>query len=232
MKLERQRKVWLYYMGRKPSFYLTQIFLKLGMSANQVTYISYITGALCCLFLAVGNLSIKIIGVILLNLYLILDCTDGNIARYNNTTTKHGELMDALGSYFISAFLCINIAIGAFLNPEITKLSINRYVFLLLGLWSAFSYVTARLISQRYGIIISQNSGIAPAPEFEHSNKPNFILSSMFHNLFGVSGFLIPLLLLALLLNCLDLLIFFYSAVNTGALIFITLQSLMKLKKI
>ena len=47
--------VWIYLVIRRLSFYVTWAFLKLGISANQATFISIVVGILGCAFLAAGG---------------------------------------------------------------------------------------------------------------------------------------------------------------------------------
>ncbi|MCJ7645568.1 CDP-alcohol phosphatidyltransferase family protein, partial [bacterium] len=95
MVSERRNKVWLYYTGRLPSFYVTWIFLRLNMSANQATYISIIIGLGSCIFLALGSYTLKLAGAFLASLYLLLDCVDGNIARSTKSSSPFGKFIDA-----------------------------------------------------------------------------------------------------------------------------------------
>lgn len=81
--------------------YLSYFFVKLGMSANQVTFLSgvvFIAGALC---LAVNSPVMWLIGGILVVLYHALDMCDGEVARYYRKTNQHpggndGQFFDYL----------------------------------------------------------------------------------------------------------------------------------------
>jgi phosphatidylglycerophosphate synthase len=240
MAWEKRNKVWLYYAGRLPSFYVTWLFLRLNISANQATYICLVTGLASCIFLALGSYILKLTGAILASLYLLLDCVDGNIARYTKSESALGKFIDATGSYVVSAFLFMSLGVGVYTNPDscfLLRVSgsiplwLKKDVYLAAGFWSSFSYVLARLISLRYKTMLGLS---------EHDNKGSNtqadklcrIGTMALKNIFGVAGFFVPLLLLAVAFALLDLLTIFYAGVNTAALVSVVIESTMKIKSI
>jgi phosphatidylglycerophosphate synthase len=84
----------LYYLLRPLSFYLTVPCLRMGLSANQVTFVGMSIGVVGCLLLGLGMYWSMIVGVVLLILNDICDVVDGNIARYNNKTSNYGAYID------------------------------------------------------------------------------------------------------------------------------------------
>jgi len=238
MLSERRNKVWLYYAGRLPSFYLTWIFLRLNISANQATYMCLVVGFLSCIFLIWGSSVIKLVGVLMATLYLVLDCVDGNIARYRKSSSPFGKFIDASASYVISSFLFMSIGLGVFTNPnssillrhsESLFISFNKDIFLIVGFWSSLSYVLARLISLRYKTMPISNQG-SDSLENTPSNRSSQVSTIMFRNIFGVSGFFMPLLLLAAVFRLFGFLALFYALVNSIALIFIVVKTTLKMK--
>lgn len=227
MLLERWNKVWLYYAGRLPSFYLTWIFLRLNMSANQATSISVIVGLASCAFLALGSYGTKLAGAIMATLFLTLDCVDGNIARYRKSFSPFGEYVDALAGYVVTAFLYMSLGVGVFTNPNSSLLlthpegffiAFNKEVFLIVGFWSSLSYVLARLISLRYKTIVTS----APNNDTSRDVPPKRIfriISILSRNIFDPGGLFMPLLLFAAIFKFLGLLTLCYGAVNSCALI-------------
>ena len=242
MVFERRNKAWFYYTGRLPSFYLTWIFLRLNISANQATYISLIVGLASCIFLALGSYMLKLAGALMVNLGFVLDCVDGNIARYRKSFSPFGEFIDALVGYIVTAFLFMSIGVGAFIDPGSSALLrhaeifplFSKDVFLFAGFWSSLSYVLVRLGSLRYKTIFTS------VPNDDNtkviaSNRFHRIISIISRNMFGTSGFFMPLLLFAIVFRLLGLLVLLYAVVNTSGLILIiikaTAQSFRTLKK-
>jgi len=84
------------WFARKVSIYITWLLLRTPVSANQVTLLSLavMLGGLACI--AAGTAALLAVGVALLLLAYILDCCDGEVARYRNQTSLRGEYLDAL----------------------------------------------------------------------------------------------------------------------------------------
>ena len=84
------------WFARKVSIYITWLLLHTPISANQVTLLSLavMLGGLACI--AAGTAALLAVGVALLLLAYILDCCDGEVARYRNQTSLRGEYLDAL----------------------------------------------------------------------------------------------------------------------------------------
>ena len=66
---------------RPVSMYVACWCSNIGLSANTVSYMSAVIAIWGCLSFLGGNHTLNIIGAILLNIWNILDCVDGNIAR-------------------------------------------------------------------------------------------------------------------------------------------------------
>lgn len=94
---------------RRFSIYATRVALRVGLSANATTGIMILVGlGAAAAFSAPGWWAL--IGVVGIELYLLLDCSDGEIARWNHTESAVGVYLDRLGHYVVEA--AIPIAIG------------------------------------------------------------------------------------------------------------------------
>ncbi|MGI9136678.1 MAG: CDP-alcohol phosphatidyltransferase family protein, partial [Candidatus Nanopelagicales bacterium] len=69
------------FVVRKLSKPMTAVALRLGMSPNLITLISFGVGLLAAGSFALGDRWALVIGAILLQLSLIIDCVDGEVAR-------------------------------------------------------------------------------------------------------------------------------------------------------
>ena len=84
---EYYQRSWLEkHIGRKISILFTKLFLQLGISANQASFISFSVLIVAGLFFTYANPTYWIIGLILHYIDIVLDYTDGEIARYGQTT--------------------------------------------------------------------------------------------------------------------------------------------------
>lgn len=94
---------------RKISIYFTWFLLHTQISANGVTCLFLIAGLSGSLLLAFGNKIVAIIGIFLLTVHVVLDFTDGEIARYRKTSSWFGDFLDRIfhDIVYVSMFLAI-----------------------------------------------------------------------------------------------------------------------------
>ena len=78
---------------RRISIYFTKLFLILGMSANQVTVIGLFVYLLAFVLFCFGP-PIWIIGTLLMIFWYIMDFSDGEVARYEGTSSLKGKWLD------------------------------------------------------------------------------------------------------------------------------------------
>ena len=240
-KREQDREdLWVYYVIRKISFYPTWLFLKIGISANQATFISIIVGVIGCSFLAFGNYGTRIMGALLINFWIVLDCVDGNIARYKETFSNYGEFIDALGGYLLNAILFLSVGIGAFGYPEssfnfvnrIFAGSFNESILIISGAWASLVIILSRLIFHKFMNIFSQAQSVKITPGEESRKGFSHILYLVVHNIVSLSGFLTPILLLAVIFRLLSIFVFLYALMNTVILIVTTHRIVLKSRRL
>lgn len=80
------------------SIYFTWVFLRFGVSANEVTVLSMLIGTLGSTYF----MQISILyGMILVYLYCILDASDGEIARITKTSNPKGLYFDYIATIIV-----------------------------------------------------------------------------------------------------------------------------------
>jgi len=126
-RISDKDNLWGSLVLRRISYYPTWLFLRLGVSANEVTGISLIIGCVGCIFLASGNYDNTIIGVLLINMWALFDYVDGNVARYNDSCSKYGEFLDAFDGIVVSELLFLSAGIGVFRYPDSSLNSLIRF---------------------------------------------------------------------------------------------------------
>lgn len=97
----------------KVTIYLSWLFLHTKIKPNQVTLISLITGVLGCIFLAFPNLY-PIIGIVLLNLSLIFDMVDGDIARYRKICSLNGAFFDRFVTAIVDPLVFVGLGFAVY----------------------------------------------------------------------------------------------------------------------
>lgn len=147
--------MWVRFVVRRVSFFVTYLLINIGASASSVSLFSVLVAfAATFLFFINGDL-FRWIGVILIHLWMILDCVDGNIARVKKTASTMGEFVDAQSGYVISAFCYMGFAMSAYYTTGYEKYAVCLIV---LGAIASISNVLSRLIHQKYQVSIMKNS--------------------------------------------------------------------------
>lgn len=120
MRLRRAVKsddgAWATLVIRRLSRRLTPFALRRGLTPNQITMISFVIGLAAAACFAVGDAAAGIavvVGAVLLQLSLVVDCVDGEVARFTRTFTPLGAWLDA-STDRVKEFACYaGLAVGA-----------------------------------------------------------------------------------------------------------------------
>lgn len=73
---------------------IVPVFIKLNFSANFITILSGLIGILGSSLVLLENSFYNVLAFIFLNVFVILDLVDGDIARYTNTSSLFGRWLD------------------------------------------------------------------------------------------------------------------------------------------
>ncbi|WP_061299345.1 CDP-alcohol phosphatidyltransferase family protein [Herbidospora cretacea] len=115
MTLERRNgEHWagLLYM-RKLSIYVTWALARTPITPNQVTGLMIVTGVAAGAVLVLPGLAAAVLAAILVQVYLLLDCSDGELARWTGRTSLTGVYLDRVGHYFAEAAILIGLGFRA-----------------------------------------------------------------------------------------------------------------------
>lgn len=99
---------------RKISIYFTRLLLHTGITANQVTFLDILIGIIACAFLVVGHPWYTFIGAMLLQLWIVFDYVDGEIARYRKSCAISGIYLDKLNHLIVEPLIFVCISSGLF----------------------------------------------------------------------------------------------------------------------
>lgn len=83
------------FVVRKASKPLTRMALRLGLAPNTITLISFVVGIAAALSFAGGSFAWLLTGAVLLQLSLVIDCVDGEVARATRRFSALGAWLDA-----------------------------------------------------------------------------------------------------------------------------------------
>ena len=108
---------------RRISPYLTRILLMTPISANGVTWLMILTGALIGPALLIQSWTGIFLALLLSNLQMLIDCCDGEVARWRNTKSPMGIFLDKLGHYGAESLIPIffGLQLADWPNKSITS---------------------------------------------------------------------------------------------------------------
>jgi phosphatidylglycerophosphate synthase len=98
---------------RKVSPYATWVFARLGWSPNAVTAAFIVCGVAAGVVIAFGGLWTAIAGAVLIQGYLLFDCSDGELARWSGRTSAGGIYLDLIGHYLGESALLVGLGFRA-----------------------------------------------------------------------------------------------------------------------
>lgn len=217
------------FFYRPLSFYIASLCANLGISANAVSYFSIFIALFGCVSFLISNHAWHIVGAVMFNVWLLLDCVDGNLAR-SVKKQPFGEFADAASSYILVAFMCTCMAFavyhegGLFLDPKCIWI-------VLLGALSSTGDTLMRLIYQKYHNtereLIDQGVLEPERDVFkDHSQVSSF--SVFFNETMGIGGILPLVILFATLLHALDLVLFYCFIYYFGASVAMIVKYILK----
>lgn len=225
-KKNSKSSLWVKLIVRRLSFLFTFLFINIGFSAWMVSILSVFVAVAGCVCLCINTVITRIIGVCLIELWLVLDCVDGNIARVKKTSSEMGEFIDALSGYFVTAFVYFAIGVAAY-NTTTLMNEYNYYV-LLAGSVSSIAGLLTRLIHQKYTYTLmvlnkddDSKKQMLPEEEVQNKHSLQFIRSRLDKEI-GISGLFMPLLIVACIFNFYEILTLFYCAFHVLGLFAVT----------
>jgi phosphatidylglycerophosphate synthase len=179
--------LWTRFVLRPVSFPVSWLTLRMGLSPS---FVSYFSAFLCIIggilfawpryhvFLGINPSPLFAgIGVILFNVFSVLDCVDGNMARVSGKASPWGGWADAVMGFI--AYTCVFFASGLYLFWE----TLWWPVLLITGLTSSANLLS-RVAYQIYKNIAGESAH--GSVSFERMLAENA----------GITGFLMPLLLI------------------------------------
>ncbi|SEM81120.1 CDP-alcohol phosphatidyltransferase family protein [Nonomuraea pusilla] len=88
---------------RRLSLYVTWMLSRTRVTPNQLTWVMTLAGVAAGVVLALPGLWAALAAALLVQVYLLLDCSDGELARWTGKTSLVGVYLDRVGAYFTEA---------------------------------------------------------------------------------------------------------------------------------
>lgn len=198
------------YFIRPLSFYGAAFAANHGITANEVSYFSLIVAAISCIFYFINLPMFPILGAILMNIWLWLDCVDGNLAR-SVKKQPFGEFADAISSYVLVAFMGVAFGYSVFMNGGVFVKAGNQWMIVAGALSSVFD-TSVRLIYQKYKNVEAElvSKGLIHAEKDEHIDISQVgTFRVWFEHTWGIGGWLPHFILAATLFRALDIIVLY-----------------------
>lgn len=184
---------------RPLSFFSSAFFANIGWTANRVSYLSAVVALIACACFVFGQ---PLVGGILINVWLLLDCTDGNIAR-SVKKERYGDFADSMSSYICVGLMFACMGFCAYQTDGLL-FSAGDPKIILIGALAGSSDSLMRLLFQKF-----QNSSVAQGVEVNRNEDPeqqggiNRIRMKV-DAYFSLGGFLPVVVLLASIFGFID----------------------------
>ena len=143
---------------RRLSLHVTHALLPTGISANGVTWLMIAAGVLGAAVLVIPSWWAVLACAVLMQVQILLDCSDGEVARWRGTASPMGVYLDRVGHYVTEGAL--PIALGVHVDGGLTSL----------GGWTTVGALTACLVllKKSFGDLVHvarHAGGLPPAGE-------------------------------------------------------------------
>lgn len=214
-KRRADRSEWLAYFVIRPlSFYISALFIRLGISANSVTWFSLAIVLLAGLMIGFGDLFQRLVGCVLLLVWLILDHVDGNIARFTGTQSAYGDFIDSIAGYLVLGTLPLFLGLAAFFDHAGEQAA---WIYLLLGGIAAVTNIMPRLFYQKlqsYRLAEKGYKDLLDISSERTGNRFKSMLLNVANNILNPSGLLLVIVMSAVLLNVVGWFVAAYAGIN------------------
>jgi phosphatidylglycerophosphate synthase len=119
------------YLYRKISIVFVWMFLKTSLTPNKVTNLGSLFGIMAAVGFATGEGKYIFLGGIMSQIYMILDCVDGLLARVKNISSKFGSFFDIVSDVIINNLVLLGIGAGLYRQT-------NRLEIVLISFFALF----------------------------------------------------------------------------------------------
>jgi phosphatidylglycerophosphate synthase len=195
---------------RPISFVIASFLASAGVSANTVSYVSALIGFIACLCFLPPLHVIHIVGAALINVWLILDCVDGNIARCVKQQ-PFGKFADSTSSYILVGLMCSMMSVSVYFEGGIF-VPVGTPWIIFIGALASSSDSLMRLIYQKYKNVereMADNGILQVENDIRTDNNKVGSLRVRIEAELGIAGILPFAILIASIFKALDIVIFY-----------------------
>ncbi|MFI8873935.1 CDP-alcohol phosphatidyltransferase family protein [Streptomyces sp. NPDC055243] len=146
---------------REVSLRCDRYLVNTRITPNQLTYLMTVAGALAAPALLVPGITGAVLGVIMVQLYLLLDCVDGEIARWRKQYSMAGVYLDRVAAYLCDAAVLVGFGLRA---ADLWGSGRIDWLWAFLGTLAALGAILIKAETDLVGVARHQQ-GLAPVKE-------------------------------------------------------------------
>ena len=194
------------------SIYFTWILIRLRFTANGVTILSGVIAIIGGYLISIDNRMLIIMGFILFHIFAILDMCDGEVARYNKSSSINGQFLDWFMHFIYSFGFMGGLSLYVILKVDSAALIIIALISLAVSLfdkiitsatWTAIIWTKLRRFNNPNKLNFDEKKKYT-----SHSiNKINKLVRFLFYHLFSDHWAKLSLLILSMI----DLFLYLFS---------------------
>ena len=169
-----RRYLYFYYVMRPLAFFPTLLLYKLNMSPNIVTWAGFITLLSTSFLFIIGSPNIYFILAIFVNIYLIFDLIDGNLARLYKTTNQYGKFIDGSLEVIGSSVLMLCLGYSVYQDSA-------QFIGLLIAVFIVWLEVTDGYLELRFARDKQNKPGISGS-KFAATNNNSLLDMPPYNN--------------------------------------------------
>jgi phosphatidylglycerophosphate synthase len=112
IKLIEVEELFDLILYRPLAFLFVKCVYKTDLTPNHITSLGIAIGVIGGFHFSLNNPLANIIGAALLLIYIVLDCSDGMVARLKNNGTFFGRILDGIADYTVGIAVYLGIGFG------------------------------------------------------------------------------------------------------------------------
>lgn len=184
----------LHWFSSKFSIYFSFFFLKLKLSADQVTIIFFLIGLVGALLFTFNSIILSVIAYIMFRLHIIIDMSDGDVARFNQSYSIRGAYWDAIIHSIVNPLYYVFISYSFYVQ-------FDNDIFLILGAFSGISSSVLMAVKNNYYKAMLFNKISLEDKKNNHLKVKNFKFFILFtlSEIMSIEGFVLLTVLVRLI---------------------------------
>lgn len=146
---------------REVSLRVDRYLVNTRVTPNQLTYLMTVFGVLAAPALLVPGITGAVLGLLMVQLYLLLDCVDGEVARWKQQFSLSGVYLDRVGAYLCDAAVLVGLGLRA---ADLWGAGRTDWFWAFLGTLAALGAILIKAETDLVGVARHQG-GLPPVKE-------------------------------------------------------------------